>query len=170
MHYSNPARQSTKMRSKKAQTKMLETITVIIVFFILIAFGFVFYANMQKNALTNQIQEIKNAKALKTAKIALSLPELQCNGKTYCFDSTKIKAFSESVQARNNYFDLFRYSTITINRIYPLSQNPAENIVVVYNNRNPTMASKQQMWIPVALYEPLYGKTNFAVLTVDVYE
>ncbi len=155
---------------KKAQTKMFETITVIIVFFILMAFGFVIYANMQKGALSIQMEEAKNAKALRIAKTVLSMPELQCNSKTYCFDSLKIMAFNSNSATKSYYFDLLKYSSITIKRIYPLSDNPDENNMEIYDKTNPSMSSKQSIWIPVALNEPLHGKTSFAMLKVDIYE
>ncbi|MBI2133204.1 hypothetical protein HYU11_00830 [Candidatus Woesearchaeota archaeon] len=152
------------LKQKKAQTRMLETIAVILIFFMLVAFGFVFYANMQKSNTETKYMEEKNAKAIKIAKSALNLPELQCNGKTYCFDESKITAFSSGSVPKNQYFEVFRYSEITLEKIYP-----SKGKVQVYSRKNPATTSKQSIWVPVALNDPLTG-TSFAILTVDAYE
>ena len=115
------------MEKKKAQTRMLETVAVVIVFLMLLAFGFVFYANIIKGNLNEKLAEAKETRALKIAKTALNMPELQCS-KTQpiqnCFDRLKIKSFKsiapiESADANTYYYDIFKDSTITIKEIYP---------------------------------------------------
>ncbi|MBI2142004.1 hypothetical protein HYU15_00765 [Candidatus Woesearchaeota archaeon] len=159
------------MTQRKAQARMLETVAVIIVFFVLLTFGFVFYARMQQGAISDEARELRETKALKTAKTALSLPELQCS-KTQaienCLDKLKIEAFrdyaSDTAIRNRHYYDLFKESTIAIEQVYP-EQTREE----IYSRPRPGR-TKQSIWLPVTMLDPVKDTTSFGILVVDVYE
>jgi len=159
-----------KLKTRKAQVKMFETIAVIIVFFFLLAVGFVFYANMQRSSIESKLKEEQDTRAMKIAKTAINLPELQCNGKTYCFDVLKIDAFetysNADQQTRTAYFDMFRNSVIKIKQVYP--PVPPDQYISIYSR--PKGNSKQSIRIPVTISQPVAGTTTFGILVVDVYE
>ena len=64
---------------KKAQAGMFEIIVVLFVFFLLIGFGLIFYAGMQKRSSTEDSKRVLELRAVRVAQIASTLPELQCS-------------------------------------------------------------------------------------------
>ncbi len=154
-----------KMKSKKAQTRMLETIAVIFAFFLLAAFGFVFYANMQADSDKIKLEAEKDTMMLKIAKLAISLPELQCNNRMYCMDEINMKTFFDTRPAtKSEYYDLFKNSVITVEKVYPTPESP----VTIYSKQKGS--SKKTMWLPISLYDPVKDSTSFGILRVDLYE
>ncbi len=157
---------------------MLETVAVIIVFFVLLTFGFVFYAKMQEGAISDEARELRETKALKTAKTALALPELQCS-KTQaienCFDKLKIAAFKDYAKGtaigNRYYYDMFRESTISIEQVYPEQTQEEKNVEVpiIYSRPKPG-GTKQSIWLPVTILDPVKDTAGFGILVVDVYE
>ena len=65
------------MKNKKAQLHMTETIAVIFIFFILVVFGMIFYAQYQKVAFKEKQEEILSTRAVQTTLRALYLSELE---------------------------------------------------------------------------------------------
>ncbi|MBI3033550.1 hypothetical protein HYY72_00125 [Candidatus Woesearchaeota archaeon] len=164
----------TKMGKKQAQTRMIETAAVVIVFLMLLAFGFVFYANILRGNLNEKLADAKETRALKIAKTALNMPELQCS-KTQpiqnCFDKLKIQGFQAIIQRDSNdantyYYDLLKDSKITIRQIYPIQVSQYSQTIYEMG----TEQSKQSIWMPIAIYDPLKDTASFGILTVDVYE
>lgn len=160
------------MKSKKSQARMFETIAVIVVFFMMLAVGFIFYTKLQRSSIQEKIRTDSDTRAMKIARTAINMPELQCNGKTYCIDTLQIEAFKDALKdpkAKSDYYDTLKSSKITVKKIYPPSSGSQP--ITIYNRekQDPT-ASKQSIWMPIALFDPVGGKTHFAILTVDVYD
>ncbi|MBI4438776.1 hypothetical protein HY640_02500 [Candidatus Woesearchaeota archaeon] len=157
---------------RKAQTRMLETIAVIIAFFVLVAFGFIVYTNIQKSSMKTKAAELREERAARIAKAAMSLPELQCSRTQTvenCFDKLKIQAFRNYLSgnpraANTQYYDILKDSTIKIEQVYPVSTDTQ----TIYER--PKGSSKQSIWMPIALYDPARDSTSFGILTVDVYD
>jgi hypothetical protein len=154
---------------KKAQSKMFETIGVILVFFVLLAIGFIFFGSLLTGSAKQKIIEDREIRAVKIAKTAVTLPELSCSRTQTienCFDKDKIAAFSEVSSTRKNlyYFDILKNSVITAEQIYPSSTEK----IVIY--RNPKGTSLQSIWMPIAIYNPDTDTSTFGLLKVDVYE
>src|SRR3989344_9323910 len=152
---------------KKAQVQMMETIIVLFVFFILIAFGFVFYSRYQRSSILEQEEQLTQQGAIEIAQRASSLPELQCSEdnvvKENCIDKFKISALS-SVASTNTifYYDLFGFSTIKIEKIYPL---PAVESMI-YNNRPTAFKDILSSRIPVSINNPLNNHRELGILTI----
>jgi len=63
------------------------------------------------------------------------------------------------------YFDIFSFSSITIEQIYPL---PVARWSIYEKTIEKTKA-ESSINIPVSLYDPISRAYNFGILTVDVY-
>lgn len=156
---------------KKAQVRMFETVAVIAVFFVILAFGFVFYASIKGSSDRQELAEAKNAKAIKIANIAQTLPELQCSRVQpieNCLDKLKMDSFAQYIsgaQVKSRYYDLLKDSTIRVEQIYP--REPAYSKVIYDRPKN---SGKQSVWMPIAILDPVEGRTSFGILVVDVYE
>ncbi len=124
---------------KKAQIKMMETIFVLLVFFMLLGFGFIFYANYQNRQFEQSRKELLAKDAVDSALRILMLPELQCSRRNAitpnCIDKYKLEALKEMITAdgsvRDNYFSIFGYGSITVEYIYPDDTIPP---LVLYEN------------------------------------
>jgi len=167
-----PAQPCIKMKTKKAQIKMFETIAVLLIFFILIAFGLIFYSKVQRDSIQDTGKEYFELKAIQTAQLVSFLPELQCTSPTSvnivgdaCFDAFKIIALKDIIEDNYGYyFDLFGFSKITVEQIYPLGKK-----WVIYN-KSSGKSSKSSLQIPVLIYNASSRENYFGVLNVDVYE
>ena len=159
------------MKDKKSQIKMFETIAVLIIFFVLIGFGLVFYSRIQGQQSQEKQEENFELKAIQTAQLVSFLPEIQCSSDGIptndCFDILKIKALNyvNTGEIRNKYyFDTFGYSEISINQIYPSVVNWD-----IYKRPLTDSKAKSSIQIPVSLYNASSRKYNFGVLNVAVY-
>lgn len=157
--------------NKKSQTQMMETIAVLFIFFILIAFGFIFYANVLKGSVEITKREHSELKAVELAEIVSSLPELHCSEENIvesaCVDKLKIDGASSVIQSPSNrvlYFDMLGYSDISIEEVYPgnYTRSIYSNIPGDYKNRLPS-------YIPLSVKDPINKGYSFGVMTVVLY-
>jgi len=160
------------MKSKKSQIKMFETIAVLLIFFVLVGFGLIFYSRIQAGSFQARQEENFELKAIQTAQLVSFLPELQCSSNNIivddCFDILKVEALTDFIaqnpSIRNeHYYDLFGFSIITVEQVYPsgLSWRVYEKTI----NGDKARSSIQ---IPVSLYNASSRSYNLGVLTVDV--
>ena len=164
------------MKTKKAQIKMFETIAVLLIFFVLIAFGLIFYVRVYSGSIEETGEEYFELKAIQTAQLVSFLPELQCTSPTSmnivddnCFDLLKVKALTEIIKddqkLRNEYYyDIFGSSKISIEQIYP-----SEMKWEVYDKAS-NKKSMSSIKIPISLYNASSKKNNFGVLNIDIYK
>ena len=82
------------MINKKAQVKMFETIAVLVVFFMIILFGFMFYTRVQQTTFEAETEEQIILRAIDLSQNIFFLPEIQCIGehKIDCIDILKLDA------------------------------------------------------------------------------
>jgi len=83
--------------NKKAQLHITETIAVLFIFFILVAFGLIFYARYQQTAVQEKQEQLLASRAMDTTVKALFLPELMCTKgqaehEDNCVDLIKLNA------------------------------------------------------------------------------
>ena len=160
-----------KIKNKKAQIKMFETIAILIVFFFLVAFGMIFYSQMQKGSIKGEFQEIYELRAMNTVQLANYLPEIQCSSENIvtdnCFDIEKLNSF-ENVSENNKlfYHNLFYSSNITVEQIYP----PLIKKWNIYSSIPKNWNDMSKTHIPILLYDPIERRYNTGVLHVEVYK
>lgn len=165
--------------NRKAQMQMTETIAVLFIFFILIAFGMIFYYTYQQSAMKEeQVKNVENRLEKVTSKV-LNMPELMCTRGTAepigdCIDLIKLGQAKELFAAHfdDYYFNLFSYAKITITELYPgnssrvvynMKVNPNENKTLSYESARFVISLRNQTAVP--------GETHFGmgVLEVGVY-
>ncbi len=115
--------------NRRSQVQLVETIAILLIFFILLLVGIVFYYQYQKSAIKEKGKELASSRALDTALKTLFLPEFICSkGETEaednCLDLMKVRSanstFSEHLT--EYYFTIFSFSNITVHQLYPEEQ------------------------------------------------
>lgn len=168
------------IRDKKSQIKMSETIAVLFIFFVLVIFGIVFYYKYSQIAYKEKQTELLGAKAVEISLKTLFLPELICSEgeaepEDFCFDLIKLRQAAKTEEKEgvfsefltDYYFDLFPYTSITVEKLYP---KPDEKWVL-YEKIKPDWERKETAHFIIALRDELAeGVYSFGVLTVEVYD
>lgn len=163
---------------KKSQIQMGETIAVLIIFFILIVIGFIFFTRVIKGNIEIEIEESRQLKAVEIAQRASFLPEIQCSEENIvtdnCIDILKLEAATEGTIADPSiietnqifYYDKLQFSDISIEEVYP-----GNRIWDLYNRPlgEGNFTSKMSTNIPIALFDPTKKKYYFGVMKVDTY-
>tara|TARA_Y100000310_G_C20411001_1_gene681978 strand:+ start:69 stop:575 length:507 start_codon:yes stop_codon:yes gene_type:complete len=164
-------------KNRKGQARMTETIAILFIFFVLILFGIIFYYKYSQSAAAEYELELLSKKSIEVTTKMLFLPELQCSkgeseAEGFCFDLMKLRTLSKTIKGHleDYYFDIFSYSTITINETFP---NP-ENSWVVYDFPKPGFKDKELTRFVISLRDESFGKSgepaySFGFVTVEVY-
>ena len=137
--------------NRSAQIKMTETIAVLFIFFVLILFGIIFYYQYQKVSLVEKQQELVAARAMDTTLKVLFLPELICTKgeaepEDNCFDMMKLRSVNETFKENlvQYYFNLFSYSRIYVQEVYPPS--PTGEPIILYDKEPPLQEGETRSW------------------------
>lgn len=157
---------------KKSQIKLFETIAILIIFFFLIAFGMVFYTQLQGRSIKREIDELYELKSINTAQLINYLPEIQCTKENIatenCFDIIKLNSFaqiSSQDQYRLYYHNLFFSSRISVEQIYP----PPYTTWQIYSSVPQEWDAITKTHLPILLYDPIEKRYNAGVLQIEVY-
>jgi len=148
---------------------MMETISVLAIFFILVIFVFIFYSRVSESSMEIRKEESSQLDAIKIAQKASNLPELQCSQenvvKDNCVDILKLEVASEVIKENEiHYFDIFSFSKITINEIYPSNER-----WIIYDKSLDEYSHKTVTNIPISLFNPLNNKNSFGVMKVELF-
>lgn len=126
--------------NRKGQIHISETIAVLFIFFVLVAFGMIFYFKYAQYSLKEEQDQLAVAKAIRTTSKTLFLPELACTkgeseAEDDCIDMMKLRqvnaTFSRHLQ--EYYYSVFGYAKIKVVRMYP---EPEEKWII-YNLPRP---------------------------------
>ena len=156
---------------KKAQIKMGETIAIMFIFFILLIVGAVFYMNMQRTTVQQDISQAYELRAVELAQVISFLPEAQCTEsnvvKASCFDIYKLIGLSNvtsTPEGLNLYEREFGTTTIRLVTIYPDKAN-----YTLYDNKLKDFKSAPITRIPLMLFNTTSDKYYFGVLEITTY-
>ncbi|MBS3102043.1 hypothetical protein J4458_01185 [Candidatus Woesearchaeota archaeon] len=155
--------------SRKSQVHMGETIAVLLVFFILVLIGLIFYTRIIKGNIETEKEESRQLKAIEIAQRVSFLPELQCSEENIvtdnCIDIMKLDAASGIIR-RNEifYYDMLLFSNITLKEIYP-----EERQWDLYDRSLGNFTSKLSTNVPIALFNPITKKYSFGVMEVSTF-
>lgn len=157
----------------KGQVRMMETIAVLFIFFILIGLSLIFYAQFQKGEIQEQQRELAAQKTTNIIVKAANLPELKCTkggdvDVPNCVDYYKLNRTKEIMNnSIDYYFDIFGYATIRVKEIQPKKRNWTIYKRTINNTQRITLAQ-----IPIAIRKPK-EKTQpeyyFGVLEIESY-
>jgi len=157
------------MKSRKSQIKMFESIAILVVFFILIMFGFMFYTSIQKGEFQEEQQEAIVLNAIKISEQISFLPELQCSRDNIpeedCIDLLKLSAASGVISSnRETYFEMLGYSDISVEEVYPTADSWQ-----LYDYPKEDYIDKLATQFPISLYDPTTDSYYYGVLYVNIY-
>lgn len=160
------------IKTKKSQIKMMETILVMFVLFVILALSMIFYFNAQRTSIVQQVSENKDARAIEISQAVSALIELQCSQEDIrdfnCFDLFRIESMRDRIKKDdslriNYYHEIFGNSAIYVDSVFPNSER-----IVLYN-RTLGNASRSRFFTPISIYQPTDKTYSFAILTVDTY-
>ena len=158
------------MNNKKSQIQIFETIAVLVVFFILLGIGFIFYTKVIKSNIESDTAEISQSKSISIAQRIMFLPEIQCSEdnvpKEDCIDTLKLDSAKLVIDKPENspyYYDLFGFSVIKIEEIYPNSHDLGN----LYKRIDaPDYKNSFVTKVPVTLYDPINKLNKFGMITI----
>src|SRR3989338_2076032 len=157
---------------KRAQIQIGETIAVLIVFFVLVAIGFIFYATIIKSSIETEKEELSQLKSVGIAQRMMFLPEVQCSENNIltdsCIDMLKLDAAEKTM--RDNgilYFDLLEFSEINVTIIYPQSAAAAKSRWTIYSREPENYRSSFLTRVPVSIFDPTSRTYIFGVLSIE---
>ena len=111
---------------RKGQIHISETIAVLFIFFVLVAFGMIFYFKYAQYSLKQEQDQLAVARAIRTTSKTLFLPELACTkgeseAEEDCIDLMKLRQVNTilSRHLQEYYYSIFGYAKIEVKRIYP---------------------------------------------------
>lgn len=143
----------------KGQIKMMETIGIMLVFFILLVLGMIFWGRIQQAELERMQIEFFEKRAIATALKAATLTELQCVGEgTNCIDSLSIYQLSAGEE---HYVMLFGQAMLEVQDLITGTK------IVLYNKTPEKWQRKTTISFPIILKN--ITKKHFGVLNVNLY-
>lgn len=164
------------MYTRKAQVQMGENVIILFIFFILLVFGIVFFTRIQTAQSAQKISQDVQGRGIEIAQKIAFLPEIQCSKTSVeqyaCYDEVSLEALrgmTANGKTSEYYYPLLGYSTISIQNIFPVKQDP----ILIYNNTKPDYTSSIATFLPVVicnyLESPQGDACRFGVLDINVY-
>ena len=157
-------------KNRKAQMKMGETIAVLLVFFILLFFGIMFYSKMQTNKIRETVQEMEEKESIDVAQQIQFLPELKCTfsdvTRSLCIDYLKAKSFANISKDNTAYYQsIFGSTKIEYAEVYP----ELTNYTLIYEG--PTSNQYLTTFMPISLFHPIPypGRYKIGLLRIKYY-
>ncbi|MFC2135434.1 hypothetical protein ACFLTH_12545 [Bacteroidota bacterium] len=166
---------------RKAQIQMGESIAIIIIVLILIIFTFIFYGKIKASDISEKKSLFEEVDVVKLSQIIYSLPEIQCSFAKVpdygCVDLLKVKYLEELINDSQKsgganpkiffyYRELFGNSKITVQMI-DIETEELTNIKLYETNQ--TWTSKNTVFMPLIVHNPITEFDSFGVMIVEKY-
>jgi len=158
-------------KMKKAQLQTGETIIVLIIFFILLAGGMVFYAKIQVYTGAKKGEEVQELNAISIEQRIRYMSEIACTIDASvifdCYDVLKIQGLQNTIQTYSLYYSavIFPHSRVLVTSVYP-----DEWELVLYDFGDAAESTSLAPFrTPVTLYDPRDDMYNFGYVTIEVY-
>jgi hypothetical protein len=161
-----------KMKQKKrGQFKTGETIIVLIIFFILLAGGMIFYAKIAQYNAGKKGEEVQELASIQIEQRIRHMAEITCTIDASvlfdCYDITKVNALQETINEHTLYYNtiLFQNAKVIVTSVYPDSYE-----VLLYDYGYAEQATAVEPFrTPVTIYDPRHDTYNFGYITIEVY-
>ena len=158
-----------KIKNNKAQIHMMETIAVLLVFFVLVLIGLVFYSKIMRSNIEIEKEEARQLEAIEVAQRVMFFPELQCIEENIvtnnCIDTLKLDAATDIIsQNKIYYYDRLGFTKVAVKEIYP-----DINDWVLYERPLTKFQDKITTNLPVSLFNSKENKYSFGIMQVEVY-
>jgi hypothetical protein len=158
--------------NRNAQVKMGETVAIMFVFFILLVVGAVFYMNLQRTSVAQDITAAYELRAVELAQTISFLPEVQCSESNVirqsCFDLYKMIGLSNVSHTQKGYAlyeNEFGQTKVELIVVYPHNFT-----FTLYDNVKTNFTSAPVSHIPISLYNASSDQYYFGVLEITVYQ
>jgi hypothetical protein len=158
-------------KKKKGQFKTGETIIVLIIFFILLAGGMVFYAKIAQYNAGKKTEEVEELAAIQIEQRIRHMSEIVCTIDASvifdCYDLSKIYALQEVIQYHSLYYNsiVFVNSRVSVTLVYPKSE-----VIEFYDfGYADDATSSEPFRTPVTIYDPRDDTYNFGYITIEVF-
>lgn len=114
-------------RFSKGQIQMMETISVLVVFFVLLFLGIYLYFTAQHTSIEETQDEFANTERTVLLAFVPSMPEIVCSkyeSPDNCVDMLKLFAFKEKVmKEKSKYMPLFTGFKVVVRMVYPIQSD-----------------------------------------------
>ena len=174
------------MTGKKSQIRIAESMAVVVIFFMLLFFGYSFYIRQQQVSFSETLKENSQNQIIQLAQKIYFLPELQCSTgyklvREGCYDRDKVEEFSKLMQDTSKltfYKDILDITLIEVYQVYPslnfdLSNTNATQIGTLYNQsalaQQAKYDSQEVIYMPISLYEPINKTYDFGYLKITYF-
>lgn len=159
-----------KIFKKKSQIQMFETIAVILIFFILIGIGAIFYVRVYKNNMDITKYGYSQSKSVAIAQRTMFLPEMQCSKNKIitdnCIDILKLEAAISVINLNEiHYYDMLEFGEINLTQAYPRSSSAPK--WTVYSRKIEKPTSSFLTFVPISLYDPAADTYGFGILSIE---
>lgn len=150
---------------------MTESILVLIIFFVLLVLGIVFYAKVSSVTTSSASQERFELRAIEIANTINHLPELQCSKnnaieRSDCVDLLKFEALVDTMHEYTPYYrERFGVSGAELHIVYPPQGMPPTKL---YSFTKPTITSTISFFRPLTIYDPRTDENYFGYLQIEV--
>lgn len=155
---------------KKSQIQTFETMAVLLIFFILLGIGAIFYVRIYKSNLEITKYGYSQSKSVTIAQRVMFMPELQCSKNKVitdnCIDILKLQAAINVINSNEiHYYDLLEFGEIKITEEYPSSASAPK--WVLYSRKISKPSSSFLTFVPISLYDPAADTYGFGVLSIE---
>ena len=157
---------------KKSQMKIGETILVLMIFFILITLGAVFYVKIESYSSISDRQQKLDQHTIKIAQQIKQMPELVCTQSAIeqfdCIDFLKLQEFSNlnnlnSPAFTQIYQQKFLNVKASIIQTFPSSQS-----FQLFDNLLTNTKSTNKLFLPITLHNDIDNTNTFGYIEVEV--
>lgn len=166
------------MKIKKSQLRIGESMLVMIMFFMLLVIGLVFYAKVQQHIDKRDFEELAAKRAIDTALSIKAMPELSCTfigAKQFdCIDELKLDAF-KGLLDKDYYSNMFYKVGVALVKVFPLeggqppSVQPENILFAVDEDLTSKSGIANVIHLPVNIYHPIDDKYSYGYLRVEVF-
>ncbi len=161
---------SNRRISKKAQLQLIETVAVLVIFFILVAIGLTFYSSVVKTGYNREATAQLETTAVEIAKRAGESMEFSCSEdnvpREVCVDEVKLIVAPAYLRANaTRFFSLFGFSKISVSQLYP----PPQKSYVLWNNPLRNASISTVIHFPINIWYPVEQIYTLGEMRVEVY-
>ena len=165
--------------NKKGQMQMIEITIVMIIFFMLLGFGILFYTQFATREQGKTVSAVDRTNLVEAGKLLSSLPELHASYVGYesysGIDYVRAQIFADTIReeqnsaGRSHYRDLFQGFSAELVCAYPTNCGQigvAAAPLLLFNYTDPQAQSYLRFYVPVYIENPLYQRTGYGWITL----
>lgn len=172
--------------TRKGQLQIGESIAVLLVFFMFLVFGLIFFAKFQQSDIVERSEKVSETLAVAISQKISTMPELRCSEEksleVNCFDLQNIIIFSEvlpgfmeenKAHTKEYFWDSYQYSSIQLILLNHFDKTYAEPYILYSDVPNFTRFDQKVTLMPiivrnVSVTNPR-GEYYFGILNITTY-